>query len=385
MNRSSLWILPSVLLAATTALAQPAPAPADQPAPPAAPDQPTPPAAAPAEPAPAPAAPKKLGIFENGFFQPSLNLQFWTFVHDEPGAETAFSFRLRRAEIKLKGELIPKTVAYAVMIDPAKTLKVTKTNYVITDGAGNAQTVTVQNIGGDTSPLQDFYITWLTDYAEVSGGQFKIPVSWEGSNSATKLIMPERSQIGHTYGDQRDIGVRVEKKLGMFYYMVGVYNGQGRNQIDGNRQKDLAARVEVYPIDGLMVGGVAYSSVGQMTRAGTKQRFEGDVRLDKDNLLVQAEYIYARDKAADGAPFVNSHGAYGALGYTLLDHLQPVARVGFIDANADAAGGRVVEYSGGVNYYFKGNNLKLQASFSDFHPETGKDAQDGILAAQLTF
>jgi hypothetical protein len=37
--------------------------------------------------------------------------------------DTSFTFRLRRAEVKVKGEIIPKRFGYTVMVDAAKTLR----------------------------------------------------------------------------------------------------------------------------------------------------------------------------------------------------------------------------------------------------------------------
>ncbi len=47
-----------------------------------------------------------------------------------------------------------------------------------------------------------------------------------------------------------DIGIKVEKKLGKhFYYQADVFNGEGQNKLDTNAQKDLALRLELYPVD----------------------------------------------------------------------------------------------------------------------------------------
>ncbi len=211
-------------------------------------------------------------------------------------------------------------------------------------------------------------------------------MSWEGSNSATELILPERALVSRRFGDKRDLGIKVDKKLGnYFYYSLGLFNGQGLNHLDKNNQKDAALRLEVYPMDGIMVGGVAYTSIGQRNLAGTKDRLEGDVRLSLHNVLLQAEYIWGRDKLKDNFHFQRSHGMYGAVGYTLFDKLQPVFRVGFLDPNLSASNDRTTAYEGGVNYYFQGKQMKLQASFSVFHPQQGANSREGILAAQVTF
>ncbi|MGA9525613.1 MAG: porin, partial [Myxococcaceae bacterium] len=89
------------------------------------------------------------------------------------------------------------------MIDPARVLEFRDRTL------GEA---TVKQPVGPVSMFQDFYVTYKTTYVEASVGQFKIPVSWEGYNSSSKLLFAER-----------DLGIRLAKKFERFGYMAGVY------------------------------------------------------------------------------------------------------------------------------------------------------------------
>src|SRR6478609_8538432 len=139
MKLSLFSAAPVLLLASSAAFAQapgaaaptppapaaPAPAPAVAPAPAAAAEAPAPvvapaelpPAAVPAE---TPLA-AKLGISKDGFWQPAATLQFWAFGANQ-GGDTTTTLRIRRAELRVKGEIIPKFFSYNVMIDPARAL-----------------------------------------------------------------------------------------------------------------------------------------------------------------------------------------------------------------------------------------------------------------------
>jgi hypothetical protein len=64
-------------------------------------------------------------------------------------------------------------------------------------------------------------------------------------------------------------------------------NGEGQNRLDTNDQKDLALRLEAYPIEGLTLAGVGYTAVGERELANTKDRIEGDLRLEKAGVLLQ--------------------------------------------------------------------------------------------------
>ncbi|MGE0550873.1 MAG: porin [Kofleriaceae bacterium] len=415
------FVISSALVIATAqvAAAQPAPPPQPtpaQPAAPAAPAEPAPPAApapaaepapvaAPVEPTPLPtdstqpAAPTKkltVGKGAEGFVQLGMLLQGWFVFDRADGASSPPStFRLRRAELHVKGEILPKRVGFGIMIDPAKILELT--NSTITLDSGEQITVRQPPSGGSIAAMQDFFITFMSSYADVSLGQFKIPVSWEGVNSSSKLILPERANASRQFGDKRDLGIRVMKSFTKWGYHAGIYNGSGLNNRDNNNQKDVALRLEAYPIKGLTLAGMTYDSIGYRNRAGTKDRWEADVRYETGPFLVQAEYIRARDITADGADPIKGHGVYGAVGYTITHpslhgELQPVVRVGYLDTNTEAdlnpaMGGsdELVHYDIGANYYLEAHEMKIQASYQRQQFDTKTPVNEVIVAAQVAY
>ncbi|GMV14135.1 MAG: hypothetical protein HS104_22040 [Polyangiaceae bacterium] len=371
---------------------EPAPAPAPPADPPAAPAQVVA-ALAPSPPPKRPPAPSKnLSVGQAGFLQPGALLQGWLFVPRQEGVKAPSTFRLRRAELRIKGEIVPKRVGYQLMLDAAKVLDPEKTTVPTADGSTSVS-VNQQPAGASAvSILQDFFVTFLSDYADVSLGQFKMPVSWEGySCSSSKLLFPERAAVARKYGDKRDIGLRIDKKLfdERLYYSLSVLNGEGQNRADSNNQKDVGLRVEARPIEEIMLGVVGYLGVTDRDRAGTKDRVEGDFRVEAAAALFQAEYIRAWDVPATGAPRVQGQGFYAAAGYTFFDRLQPVARLGFIDPNVDASSSAKEDetwvYEGGLNYYVQKHEAKLQASYSVFDYELAKTRHELILAAQVSF
>jgi hypothetical protein len=408
--RKTLSILSSVSISvvATAAFAQPAgepqppptPTPTPEPppvtTPPPAPQTPTTPV--PAEPkpeTPAPEPSKKLAVGTKGLWNPGLLAQAW-YQTERAGDNTQLSqFRLRRAEIALAGEILPKKVAFKVMFDAAKVRETTKVTVAgPPDAMGNPTTVTIQQPTSATSALQDFYITALSKYADASIGQFKIPVSWEGYNSSGKLIFPERAVVSNTLGDKRDLGLRIEKKFKQVGYSAGVFNGQGLNNFETNLQKDFALRLEVYPVPGLTLAGVTYDSVGQRDRAGTKDRWEIDARYETGPYLVQSEAIIARDKPMNGADFVTGRGLYVLAGYTLKDvdselhgDLQPVVRVGTFDPNTDVDDNELLHFDVGVNYYIVKHEMKLQLAYqrTQFKDDAKPANNQLLLAAQVSY
>jgi len=391
------------------------PAPANAPAPPA--------EAKPADAKPPEDMPRKLAVGKDSpgaFFTPGLLLQAW-FIDDvssgknAAGEDTTVStlstFRIRRAEISASGEMIPKFVKYKVMFDPSR-VRDTLATAIAVNAAGAP--VTVSTPVSALSTLQDFYITFQSTFADVSIGQFKIPISWEGFNSSAKILLPERAFVSNFFGDKRDLGLRAEKTFDKVGYVAGIYNGAALDNFDNNNQKDLSLRLEGYPIKGMTIAGVVYDSVGYRTRAGTKDRWEADFRYETGPFLAQAEYIRAVDvKAADATACKNAagkctaQGGYLALAYKLKDlgegnwkgDLQPVVRVGFYDNDVDnpasdalqAAEIERVDYEVGANYYLRSHEMKLQASYDRQHfknPDTATTrpaVNELILAAQVWF
>jgi hypothetical protein len=134
----------------------------------------------------------------------------------------------------------------------------------------------------------------------------------------------------------------------------------------------------------MTIAAATYDSVGYRTKAGTKDRWEGDFRYETGPFLIQSEFIRNSDVFKDGAAAVSSQGAYVALAYMFKDlgsgnwkgNLQPVLRLGFYDPDADndvdptkvaasSFGGNDerMDYEVGLNYYLRNHEMKLQASF----------------------
>jgi hypothetical protein len=398
MRRSPLVL--SSLFSLVTSLAYAQPAPEGTAAP-------TPQDAAPAPPASAttPAAdaplPPRLSVGKLGFFLPSAQLQFWAYGQTtEIADEQDFTggFRLRRAELRVKGEIVPKTFAFNVMIDPSRALEQDNKRVAVAPADATASSpgsVSVLQPNGASTILQDVILTFISDYADITVGQFKIPIGYEAYNSTAKLVMPEFALVTRYYSARRDIGVKVDKKLGKhFYYRADLLNGAGQNRLDNDDQKDAALRAEAYPLDGLTVGAAGYIGLNQRNSSATKDRVEADLKLDLAKVLLQAEYIRGWDGATGSQDPARrkGHGLYAAAGYTIAERLQPIVRVGYLNphigtevATPTAANDRVWSYEAGANYFVQGYDLELQLSGGVFDYEHLPSIHQGIFEVQVNF
>jgi phosphate-selective porin len=351
--------------------------------------------ASPAE-APVSPLPKKLAVGTEGLFQPGILLQGWYLV--DRADETTSTFRLRRAELSAKGEIVPKLISYAISIDPARTLEFQDKTLVVANqtpaatDSSKPESVSAKQPLGATTILKDVLITFQTDYADMTLGQFKIPVSWEGSNSSSKLLFAELDAVSKEFGDKRDLGLKIAKNFKYIGYTAGIFNGAGQNNLDTNNAKDAALRLELYPIEGLTVAGVAYGSIGQRKDPNSKDRYEGDIRFEKGPFLFQAEYIATRDVGTTRKA-VRGQGVYGALAYRIIDVIQPCVRFGYLDPNTkknldpakDGGKDEFWHLDLGLNWYIVANEAKLQLNYYRFQYQDKTADNQAILAAQVAY
>lgn len=319
-------------------------------------------------------APSRLAVGTEGTFAVSANLTAW-FVVSRRDTTQSF-FRIRRAELRARGDVVPDRVGYQVMFDGAKLLRFTDTSVPVLNqtpppaNSAPPQTVVVPAPPADTAPLQDFFITFFGDWTNVSLGQFKIPVSYEGIQPSTQLLFPERALVSRYYGDRRDIGIEAEKKRRHVGYVLGVFDGQGPNQLDSNLQKDVALRLEAYPLPGLVLAAAGTTSVGQRRLPGTKDRAEADLRAEAGPVVVQAEYIHGWDRNPSSV-LVESHGAYAALAVVVFDPLQVAARAGFLDPDLHSGDTTAIDaeqrhYEVGLNLAIPRTGVRFQLGYALF-------------------
>jgi len=349
--------------------------------------------------------PSKLSISNTGYVKLSALLQAWMKVAHQ--GDTSSTFRVRRAEIKVKGEIVKGLFGFGVMIDPAKLMEQDEeettlfdsTGQPVVDSGGNP--VTIKEHGHAGSILQDLWISVMTEYADISVGQFKIPVSWEGLNSSSKLIFAERAVVSGAhapdgllpgdhfkgFGDRRGLGIKVEKKFQYVGYYVGLFNGSEQNRLDFDNFKDLAARVEGYPHPGITIGAMAYMTLrDKQGQADAKDRWEGDIRIAIDPVIFQAEYIRGRDYDENGK-LRTSHGFYATLAWNIIPEVQVKARGGGFDYDVSSGKNALWEAAGGLTCFFDkyDANLKLDYYMYKSTDSSVNVEHQVIFAAQAHF
>ena len=182
-----------------------------------------------------------------------------------------------------------------------------------------------------TPHVKDYYIEWAK-YKEfsVKMGQFKRAFTfenpmnpWDVGVGDFSLLVQKMAGMGDRLGEAnmggRDQGIQVQGDLfpmnddqfRLLHYQLGVYNGQGINATDANKEKDIIGTIQVQPIAGLYVGVFGWK--GSWHKAATdtapavdlkRERISAGFKYDnKDNWTVRAEWATAigGEKAESGA------------------------------------------------------------------------------------
>jgi len=333
-----------------------------------APVAPARPAAAPASmplptPTPAPPAPTvdtsgarlRLGGLVQGWFT--------------TGSGVTNTFRLRRTELKLTGELNPRT-RWTMMVDPAKTLNVAN-SYTTIDGTRVVSDSAV-NQGGRM--LQDAFISLAYSPSfSVELGQQRLPFGSEGTQSASRLDTMERALYmsdrarGGSYGDVRDLGVIARGQLahGRLEYSGGLFNGLGEsmNDVDRNDQKAIAGRLVARPgLTGLQVGG-SYAR-GALTSLDTGRRDRSGVEIG----YARGRYGFRSEFVAGWDGAIPRRGYYAQGTARLTARLQAVVRQDVWDPDtrneATAATVTETDWVTGLNFQPTAQKVLLQVNYA---------------------
>lgn len=280
-------------------------------------------------------------------------LQVW-YAQGDGGFQS--TFRLRRAEVKLTGDLSARA-RWALTVDAARALATTTT----TADVNGTTVVTSAGINQGSRILTDAYIALtLPARLELDVGQSKIPLGLEGGvQSPATLETVERSLFssdrtrGGIYGDARDIGVLLRAPAGHDVDLsVGVFNGVGesQNDTDHNGAKAVTGRVvaRIPFVRMLAVGASGALGTTNAPDSVVRRRAGIEARFVAGPVMLKSEYMAGRDGARRGA------GWYAHAGYSATPRLNLVVRRDVFDPDLNRetslADARERDWVGGFSY-----------------------------------
>lgn len=248
-----------------------------------------------------------------------------------------------------------------------------------------------------SSVVQEYY----TDYRitkdkslSVRLGQFKHSFSLENPMSPTQLELIDVYSMAVLYlaGEGPDplFGVNYGRDLGLMihgdlfkdhlHYELALMNGQGINRKDGNNKKDVIARLDIRPIDGLRIVLSGQKGTGHAvdTAAWNPDVKKGD-DYRRDRISAGVEYKfgkYAAGKFKEARPVslraealmgidgdVVSRGGYLTVCVPLVEAIDFVACGDYYDRNKDVSGWKQANVTAGFQYWFY-KKCRLQVQYS---------------------
>lgn len=289
--------------------------------------------------------------------QPSLKLDSFTQVGYTHWEEGESEFKIRRARVGLKGDVF-KNINYRLQVDATK------------------------------SPilLEAIVEFSLSSRLGLRIGQFKVPFSLESLTSSSSLDTINRSQAVENLGPGRDIGsygrdigVMASGKFSKVECFLGIFNGSGINRADLNKQKDMAARLVLHPLDFIQVAAAFYkghysSDIG--VTPVRRDRSGIEVFLNRLRFSLKGEYIFAKDGQT------SREGWYVQTGYFVLSKkLQSIIKYDSYDKEREMAGDKRDVMTVGLNLFFT-ENTKFQINY-ELHREESGNRSSSVLLAQF--
>jgi hypothetical protein len=284
------------------------------------------------------------------------------------GTGTKNTFRIRRAEMKFAGQVLPK-VKWTLMLDPSKALNLSTTSATV----GGTPVITSVSANQSSRILQDAYITlnYIKD-VNIDIGQYKVPLSQEALQSSSALDTVERALFlsdrsrGGGLADNRDFGIQFSGPLGKnVNYQIGIFNGIGETQniTDTNQEKAVVGRFLFRPsfIKGLQIGASgAFSNSDRITNP-KRDRVGGELVYTNSKFKFKTEVM----GGIDGD--IHRLGYYMHFAYKITPKFEAIFRIDGFDPDrrreTNSANVSEIDYVSGFNYYIKDHNVKLQFNY----------------------
>jgi len=218
----------------------------------------------------------------------------------------------------------------------------------------------------------------LADELSVRVGQFKTVFGLENTISPTDAELIDDASMATMYymgwkndplqGKHagRDIGMLASGDLfnKVLHYDVSLMNGQGINRRDGNKYKDLVARLVVNVTPEVAVSGSYYNGKGHAIADNASINiFEGEdynrdrwavgAKLTLPQIKIRSEYLGGKDGEAE------SEGWYATGAFTVVKNLDLILNYEFFNQNKDLDA-KQTNIGGGFQWWFyKGCRLRF--------------------------
>lgn len=248
----------------------------------------------------------------------------------------------------------------------------------------------VRSIEGNTyfqSFFADNYVTRkIGKHNTILVGNTWVPNGVESKESPLTIPFFGRSQISRTYGTSRALGVKLMGDYSLAEYQIGGYSS-GRFFKDFFPGPEFAAIASIKPL-GKTDGKWGKITMGTSMDAGNADShfFVGGAHLIYDYKRLKASFEYATADGSNGSTGFTSNqseGFYGTLAYRVTPRIQALVRYDHFDPNKNKANDIRREYTAGINYFVKGQALKLMLNYVLYSVENGTYGSRIMVGTQI--
>lgn len=234
----------------------------------------------------------------------------------------------------------------------------------------------------------DMYIaTNKIPHHRIMVGHTRPPVGMEGAYGPFVLPFLARSQISRNFGTVRKLGARISGDYSLIGYDFGVYSSDTYFQ-EFFPGAEFIGRVDLKPL-GKTNGKYGKLLIGGSMDAGHRNNnfcvVGAHIQYDYKRFMANLEWAQANGYNGPLGRSVDTHasGFYATLGYMLTKKLQILARYDEFDPNREIANNNQREYSVGLNYFIKGQGLRLILNYVFCQNDAAKDSHRIMLGTQI--
>ena len=218
-------------------------------------------------------------------------------------------------------------------------------------------------------------------------GYTRTPVGVDGGSSAYTLAYISRSQIGRTFGTVRKLGARARGDYNLVDYDLGVYSSDTYFQ-EFFPGTEFVGWVNLKPL-GKTDGKYGRLKIGGGIQAGKRDNnycvTGAYVGYEYKRLLAEFEWSHANGYNGTQGYSVTDHasGFYASLGYMITKKLQALICYDQFDPNTHINDNKKREYTFGLNYFIKGQALRLIFNYAFCQNDNAQDSHRLIFGTQI--
>lgn len=335
--------------------------------------------------------------YDHGFFIRSgdgdyeFKVRFFTMIfyeyNNNEDAPDTNTFGIKRARLMLSGNAFTKNFTYMLMTEMVSqwAVPVSSTTFTVIDSGGDTSTFTVTDTTDRNFRLLYLWAQYkFAEEFQLRVGEFIPPTEFffRASNLLEFITFPIIA-TADPFTPNFQVGIdllgTIAKKLD---YEVFAVNGSNfdRNNLNKSFRIGAALTYNILGKPGLGVADVDHSDKPQLalTASGAYERadynYPAPVGINKDDTLIRGQTnLVFRYKGFSFVPeFIivhdhtqhkNDYALAGQVGYFVIPrHLELDAQANCLRYSGPQ--NDLYEFSGGLNYYFYGHPLKIQADYS---------------------